>query len=98
MPVINDLKRFIERTKKKQTTEKVVKMIGLAERIIYLYENASFVECEQIIEDMFEQKFYGTKTFGFIEELQKNGTMLKHDINNMTHLITRSKKVSEICI
>jgi hypothetical protein len=95
LPVIEDFRKFIERTKKKQINERITKMIGLSERIIDLYENSNFVDCDQVIEDMFEQKFYGTKTFGFIEELQKNGTMMKHDVTNMTHQIARSKKANE---
>lgn len=95
MPVIEDFKKFIERTKKKQINERIAKMIGLAEKIIDLYENANFLDCDQLIEDMFEQKFYGTKTFGFIEELQKNGTLMKHELTTMTNLVARSKKTSE---
>lgn len=93
--MIEDFRKFIERTKKKQITDRVLKMINLSEKIIDLYESSNFDDCDQVIEDMFELKFYGTKTFGFIEELQKNGTMMKHDVDNMSHLIARSKKNNE---
>lgn len=95
LPLIEDFKKFIDRTKKKQINERITKMIRLAERIIDLYENANFVDCDQVIEDMFELKFYGTKTFGFIEELQKNGTMMKHDVTSMSGLLARSKKAND---
>lgn len=89
---LDTLKRYVERMRKRPGSEKITRMLDLADKAVDLYEKGVLNDCDQLIEAMFEMKFYGTKTFGYIEELQNNGDRLKNDTAAINQNITRYKK------
>lgn len=89
---LDSLKRYVDRMRKRPGNDKSTRILDLAEKVIDLYEKGVLNDCDQLIEGMFEMKFYGTKTFSYIEELQSNGDRLKNDTASINQGISRHKK------
>ena len=76
----DEIKKFIERTRKKSHSEKIERLLSVTENLLRLYEKSDMADCDSVIEDLFELKFHSTIAFHFVEVLQKNIEKLRREI------------------
>lgn len=86
-----ELRRFIDKTRLRHPPEKIERLLSVANKLLMIYEKGDFSDCESVIEDLFELKFYGTKIFNEIEELQKKIERVQREL---THMVSPQVKPS----
>jgi hypothetical protein len=89
------LKSFIESAKKKQNIEKWNKLLIVAQKVLVICETKDFKATDEIIEEMFEHKFYGTSFFSFLEEMMKMVEKIKRDMQVISGYSSKITRVAD---
>lgn len=80
METKTELKKFIDRARRKYLGDKVERLLRVAEHIISCIDEDDNNDYGDILEEMFELKFHSTKLFQQIEEFQKIGSNIKRQV------------------
>jgi uncharacterized protein YbgA (DUF1722 family) len=89
------LKNFLESAKKKPNIEKWNKLLIVAQKVLVICETKDFKATDEIIEEMFEHKFYGTSFFSFLEEMMKMVEKIKRDMQVITGFCSKVTRIGD---
>ena len=73
--------------------DKTDRIVSAVDKLLHVYRSGDFTECDNVIEQLFELKFYDTKVFKYIEETQKTVDKVKREVQSVQASFNKSSKV-----